>query len=50
MHGADAVDLSTICGQTDYLVKVGTPIFGILLAAADRTLHKLLTMRNALTN
>jgi hypothetical protein len=33
-------------GHADYLVKLGTPIFGILLVQADRTPHTAQTPDN----
>ena len=43
------VGLQLVGEQADYLVKVEAPIFGNFLAAADRTLHKLLAMFSTLT-
>ena len=43
-----SIAVQLVSGQVDYLVKVGTPIFGIFLAAADRKFHKLLTACHAL--
>ena len=44
-----SIPVQLACGHADYLVKVGTTIFGIFLTEADRTMHKLLTMCSALT-
>jgi hypothetical protein len=36
MEMALSIAVQLVGGHADYLVKVGTPIFGILLAPADR--------------
>lgn len=44
-----SIAVQLVNGQADYLVKEGMPKFGILLAATDHTLHKVLTMCSALS-
>jgi hypothetical protein len=39
-----SIAVQLVDGHADYLVKMGTPIFGIHLAPAGRTLHKHLTI------
>ena len=38
-----SIAIQLVGGKIGYLLKVGTPIFRIFLAAANRTLHKYLT-------
>ena len=44
-----SIAIQLVGGQADYLVKVGRSIFGVFLAAADCTVHKLLAIFRELT-
>jgi hypothetical protein len=46
-----SIAVQSVGGRAYYLVKVGTPVFGILLSPAGRyTLHKHLTVCNVLVD